>query len=417
MTDNKTIHRRGVVAGLAGGALAAPALAQVPALPSAPAINRNLPDFVVVGAGAFGGWTALTLRERGAKVTLVDAYGPGNPRGSSGGETRNIRAGYGSREIYSRWATAAWTAWHQRQEEFGRRLIFPNGSLRVPSPTEMTAQRAVFDKLNLPYEMLTPAEVHRRWPQIRFDDADQIFFEKDSGIVKAQVSMVAVAEAFMQKGGEMRIGYATPGAGAGGRLANVSINGETLSAGAYVFATGPWLPKTLPSAMGGKIFAPRRELFFIGAAPEDTRYRWENAPNITDRILYTSADTGSGYKIAPNIRDVPMDPDYGSRLPTPYLLDQVNAYIARRLPGLVGRPVISSYVCQTENTDNGHYVIDVHPEYANAWIAGGGSGHAFKMGPVLGTHVADLALGKPQTPELQAIFGVASHGRVSSERG
>ena len=53
----------------------------------------------MVGAGAFGGWTALTLRERGHSVTLVDAHGPGNSRASSGGETRQIRAGYGDRAI------------------------------------------------------------------------------------------------------------------------------------------------------------------------------------------------------------------------------------------------------------------------------------------------------------------------------
>src|SRR5262245_18795411 len=33
------------------------------------------PDIVVVGAGAFGGWTALHLREKGSAVTLLDAYG------------------------------------------------------------------------------------------------------------------------------------------------------------------------------------------------------------------------------------------------------------------------------------------------------------------------------------------------------
>jgi glycine/D-amino acid oxidase-like deaminating enzyme len=50
---------------------------------------------VVVGAGAFGGWSALQLAEKGAKVTLVDAWGPGNSRASSGGETRTIRVTYG----------------------------------------------------------------------------------------------------------------------------------------------------------------------------------------------------------------------------------------------------------------------------------------------------------------------------------
>ena len=43
---------------------------------------------VVVGAGVFGSWTALWLLRRGASVTLVEQYGPGNPLSSSGDESR-----------------------------------------------------------------------------------------------------------------------------------------------------------------------------------------------------------------------------------------------------------------------------------------------------------------------------------------
>jgi len=38
--------------------------------------ERN-PHIAVIGAGAFGGWTALWLRRRGCRVTLLDAWGPG----------------------------------------------------------------------------------------------------------------------------------------------------------------------------------------------------------------------------------------------------------------------------------------------------------------------------------------------------
>ncbi|PYQ33376.1 MAG: hypothetical protein DMF57_09730, partial [Acidobacteria bacterium] len=58
------------------------------------------PRIAVVGAGAFGGWTALHLLRLGAQVTLVDSWGPGNARSSSGGDTRVIRAIYGPDRIY-----------------------------------------------------------------------------------------------------------------------------------------------------------------------------------------------------------------------------------------------------------------------------------------------------------------------------
>src|SRR3546814_16646686 len=88
--------------------------------PSATRTDTLFPDTPlfrsVIGAGACGGWTALSLREAGAKVTLVDAYGPGNPRASSGDESRLLRLSYGGREIYTKWARRAQQLWEARQE-------------------------------------------------------------------------------------------------------------------------------------------------------------------------------------------------------------------------------------------------------------------------------------------------------------
>ena len=54
---------------------------------SAPWVRRKqTPDIAVVGAGAFGAWTALNLQQSGAQVTLIDQYGPANSRATSGGE-------------------------------------------------------------------------------------------------------------------------------------------------------------------------------------------------------------------------------------------------------------------------------------------------------------------------------------------
>lgn len=422
-----SLDRRSLLAGLGFGvattaASAADAAPKIAAKGVAkPAIGKNRPDVVVVGAGAFGGWTALELRERGYKVTLVDAYGPGNPHASSGGETRNIRASYGERGIYTDWTTRAWKLWRQRQEEFGRRLIYPSGSIRDPGLRGMAAQIKVFDEMKLPYELLTPEEVNKRWPQIRTDDIPRAFYEVQSGGVKARETSIAVAEAFERKGGKIILGSATVGQGAGGKLGDILVNGEAISAGQYVFACGPWLKTLFPELMGNKIRTPRAELFFVGPARGDYRYNWTNCPGVSDRITYTTADIGGGYKIAARTGDVPMDPDNDERMPTHHLIPAIERYVALRLPGLVGRPIIQSYVCQTEHTANGHFIIDNHPDFQNLMIAGGGSGHAFKMGPFLGTYLADRIDGAPQDPEEKKIFSLSEHaaigatGRAASE--
>ena len=94
---------------------------------------------VVVGAGAFGGWTALELQRRGARVTLVDAWGPGNARASSGGETRVIRATYGTRAIYTRMAARAMQLWQAWDAKWDRGLFHKTGACGCSAPTPRSA--------------------------------------------------------------------------------------------------------------------------------------------------------------------------------------------------------------------------------------------------------------------------------------
>ena len=49
-------------------------------------------------------------------------------------------------------------------------------------------------------------------------------------------------------------------------------------------------------------------------------------------------------------------------------------------------------MCQYENTSNGDFLIDRHPQLKNVWFAGGGSGHGFKHGPMVGEYVTQQLL-------------------------
>ena len=60
---------------------------------------------------------------------------------------------------------------------------------------------------------------------------------------------------------------------------------------------------------------------------------------------------------------------------------------------------MESRVCQYENTWNGDFLIDRHPEMENVWIVGGGSGHGFKHGPALAEYLtARMLRGSPGEP-------------------
>ena len=95
----------------------------------------------VIGAGAFGGWTALYLLRRGARVTLIDSWGPGNSRASSGGETRVIRGTYGPNQPYTEMAARAIQLWREHEQRWGRQLMFPIGVLWMAADADNSFER------------------------------------------------------------------------------------------------------------------------------------------------------------------------------------------------------------------------------------------------------------------------------------
>ena len=102
---------------------------------------------------------------------------------------------------------------------------------------------------------------------------------------------------------------------------------------------------------------------------------------------------GRGFKIAIDAHGAEFDPD-GERVVSVDGLKAVRDYLARRVPRLANAPVMETRVCQYENTSNGDFLIDRHPAFENVWIVGGGSGHGFKHGPVVGEYVARMIAGE-----------------------
>jgi glycine/D-amino acid oxidase-like deaminating enzyme len=133
-------------------------------------------------------------------------------------------------------------------------------------------------------------------------------------------------------------------------------------------------------------------VYFFGTAPGDGRFAAPYLPAWADfgEEIYGLPDLESrGFKVAIDRHGPEFDPDTGDRATTAENLEEVRGFLARRFPDLADAPVVETRVCQYENTSNGDLLIDRHPDIANVWLVGGGSGHGFKHGPAVGEYVAD----------------------------
>jgi glycine/D-amino acid oxidase-like deaminating enzyme len=362
------------------------------------------PSVVVIGAGAFGGWTALHLLRKGASVTLVDAWGPGNSRSSSGGETRVIRATYGGSRLYTSMSVDSLRIWKENERRWERKLFYRTGAIWMSAQNDSyeTAALPVLKELGVTFERLNAAEAGRRWPQVSFEGVSWVLHEPEAGYLTARRGCEAVFEAFVKEGGSYRLAQAAPGAILHGEMQGVRLNGtETLKAEQYVFACGPWLSKVFHFEK--ELIRPtRQEEFFFGAPPGDPRFTEEKMPvwidNGAELYYGIPGNQWRGFKVATDSRGPVVDPTSQERRVTDAGLAAARALLSRRFPLLKDAPLVESRVCQYENSPDENFILDRHPDAGNAWIVGGGSGHGYKHGPKIGDMVSDALLGKGKLP-------------------
>lgn len=195
----------------------------------------------------------------------------------------------------------------------------------------------------------------------------------------------------------MRLASVLPGALRNGAMERLELPGGSLVADLYVFACGPWLGQLFPEAIGERGIRPtRQEIYFFGPPAGDPRFGDDVFPvwfDLVERVFYgIPGNEHRGFKVADDTRGEIFDPTAGERTPTPALVENARAFLARRFPGMAGAPLVEARVCQYENSPDGHLLFDRHPEAANVWFLGGGSGHGFKFGPALGEYAAGVIL-------------------------
>ena len=306
----------------------------------------------VVGAGAFGGWTALHLRRAGVEVALIDAWGPGNARASSGGETRVIRTIYGPTPRYVQMAARALTLWREWDGGRSERFYRPTGVLWMIGADDSYVRQSLpaLRDLALPCEEIEPTAAGRRWPQVSFEGITKVYLEQEGGYLLARQACEAVVGELVRIGGTYRQ-VAVVSVSAEGRRPRVRLSdGTTLEADRYVFACGPWLGQLFPDVIGARVQPTRQEVFYFGTPAGDDRFLEARLPvwvEAGDTFVYgIPGNLHRGFKVADDAHGAAFDPTDGERMPSGEGERFVRAFVRRRFPLLARAPVLGAEVCQ-----------------------------------------------------------------------
>jgi glycine/D-amino acid oxidase-like deaminating enzyme len=356
-------------------------------------------EAVIVGAGTFGASLAWWLARSGERVTLVDQFGPGDPRASSGGETRLYRCAHGADIEYTAMARRAQTLWRQLEEESGDELLVECGMAwfaHREDGWEVESERTLTEQ-GIPVERLDVADAAHLYPSFRGDDLAFVLLEPEGGVLRAERSMLTLAAQAVAHGARVMRGRARM------EGATVVLEDSTrLEGDVVVWACGPWLAKLFPDLVSLKV--TQQELLFFDGGPA---WRAPKLPGWCDYELYRygTADIDEvGIKAALDDEGPPLDPD--ADLPSPTRTEaDVRAYLRERFPALEDAPLTGARSCRYEITADTRLIAAPHPEHPSVWIVGGGSGHGLKQGPPMAERLsaafasgttlpADFSLGK-----------------------
>lgn len=358
---------------------------------------------MVVGAGVFGGWTALQLLRKGYKVSLVDQWGPGNSQSSSGGESRLIRAIYGDNRKYFDMTVQAWEGWRELERVSKKKLVRDTGVLWLFHNEGRDTRKAItsiMDERDWPYEMIGRKDIPIRFPAIESEDLESVLVEEKAGYLLARYACQVVCDQFVKEGGNYEQAVIERGSESSNRRMNILKGREELVNDIVVFAGGPWLPKMFPEVLASKLTVTRQEIHYFGIPAKQTG-KFSGLPPWVDwepGVFFYGIPSSDhrGFKVACDIRGEFSDPSTMERIPQVEWVKRSREFLSRRFPLLADSPVIESRVCQYTNTGDGNFLLDRHPEYDNVWLLGGGSGHGFKHGPAMGKLASEIITGTRQ---------------------
>ncbi len=315
---------------------------------------------VVVGAGVFGTWTAHHLSAAGLRVTLVDAYGSGNSRSSSGDESRILRCGYGTDEIYSRLAWRSlqlWTELAGRSTAGAFPLWHPCGVLWLSADDDVytRATRRTLTDAQIPIVDIPNATFPVRYPQLNLTDLRTALLEPGAGVLMARRAVQALAMELVERGVTMVEAQVLPPLS--GRLRSVRVReGGEITADLFVFACGAWLPKLFPQILDGRIRATRQVVAYFGTPAGDARFGPERTPAWVDfpsGIYGVPSLEGRGVKVGVDAHGRAIDPDSDDRVIDQESIDTARAWLRRRMPAMANAPVVESRVCQVREHGDG----------------------------------------------------------------
>ena len=362
-------------------------------------------DFLILGAGIFGITTAIELRKKKYSVGIINPNTIPHPLAESTDISKIIRMQYGTDEEYMDMAAECIIKWREWNEFFRDTLYHETGFLLL-SKSNFDSGKKSFEaasyfnllKKGFKPERINPADLVKRFPAFNEKQYEDGFYHAVGGFAESARVVETLTKYAIQLGATVHEGQtAEEIIIVNNKVEGVKTReGKIFKAGQVIVCAGnlaPFLVPGLKSCMkitGHPVFhiKPKQEdLFKFPAMPvfaaDISNTGWYGFPLHPKEKVVKIANHGTGVQI--------NDPEKDERIVYKKDIEQMREFLKTSIPALANDPVVYTRLCCYTDTLDGHFWIDNHPEIKGLTVGSGGSGHAFKMGPLLGEMIATVA--------------------------
>jgi len=352
---------------------------------------------IVAGVGAMGSATAYHLARRGKRVLGLERHGIPHSRGSSHGHTRIIRLAYYEDPSYVPLIQRAHELWRELEELSGERLLHTTGSIDA-GPEDSWVFKGSWDSCrlhDLPHEVLTGSELRRRHPGYHLPPEHLALLQPDGGFLKPERCIVSYVQAAQAEGAEVHghepiLDWEPLEGGVRVHTRHGSYEAERI-----VFTTGAWMEDMLGAAIAG-LATPERQVLAWLQPTSPGHFQPRNFP-VFNLLVEEGRFYGFPVYGVPGFKFGKYH-HLGEKSPAEEVDWQVydrdetllRDFAERYFPAGCG-PTMDLQACMFTNTPDGHFIMDLHPEYPQVSLASACSGHGFKFASAIGEVMADLA--------------------------
>uniref|UniRef100_A0A8C5LFT7 Peroxisomal sarcosine oxidase n=1 Tax=Jaculus jaculus TaxID=51337 RepID=A0A8C5LFT7_JACJA len=366
------------------------------------AVQKDLYDAIVIGAGIQGCFTAYHLAKHGKRVLLLEQFLLPHSRGSSHGQSRIIRKAY-SDDFYTKMMHECYQTWAQLERETGTQLHSrQTGFLLIgmkENPSLKTIQ-ASLSRQGVEYQYLSSEKLNQHFPHFRFTAGEVGLLDKTGGVLYADKALRALQHVICQLGGRVCDGEKVVEIRPGLPVVVKTIS-KSYQANSVVITAGPWTNKLLRplgielplQTLGINVCYWREK--FPGSYSASKAFPCFLVFDMAPHHIYglpageypglVKVGYHYGSSVDPEERDCPTGfSDIRD-------IELLRNFVREHLPGLKPEPDIMER-CMYTNTPDEHFILDRHPKYDNIVIGAGFSGHGFKLGPVVGKILYELSM-------------------------